>query len=702
MPGQGPKQYPCVLCNKRTNAKERRTVNKRISRTLNRCFLIDRTGGKVICNKCRHKCSSMQKKSATCSTGVNIQVPSSAAVSMPSSPVSKRRATNIQSPPSVTLPINSTVKSHAYCVLCKKPGPKLIVVSAEARFKVFLSHNILIPSGARCCPSHFTKGTLTHESLEIIPGTKDHSFVNRSTIMELLQQLRDEANVKGRKRLDFDDPEALNDDDYQTLTGLSKVDFDDILTYARSTDIRPSKSRSIRTCIAILLTKLKTSLDNKMLAVMFNMSKPQIRRAVSTARQALCNSFVPQHLGFQHVTRDSIIQKHTRPLAKELFTPSFADEKAILVLDGTYIYVQKSTNFAFQRRSFSMQKHRHLLKPMMIVSTTGYIIAAIGPYLADGKNSDAKILNHILATNVQEIKSWIKEDDILIVDRGFRDSAGVLSELGINMEMPSFLKKGQKQHSTEEANSSRLITKIRWVAESVNARIKTWKYLGKQLPNSQIPYIGDYVRIVSAICNKYRCPISTGNEESDLNMAAKMRYLLSKSNLLQQEVESNGLDKKSHRWVKLDEATTDLDDFPGFTEDEVRELTLGVYQVKLAKHYSQEHTNLDGTYEIWIDKQLPGLLVAKLQSRHISSSKYKCWIRYSDGAVTSWYCRCRSGARVVGACAHITSVIWYLAFARHEHVSLQMSKNWLDSVEDAAHIPEAIDESDSETEVTEE
>lgn len=102
------------------------------------------------------------------------------------------------------------------------------------------------------------------------------------------------------------------------------------------------------------------------------------------------------------MTRDTVIQKHTRPLAKELFCPS--DE----VLDGTYIYVQKSTDFAFQRRSFSMQKHRHLVKPMMIVSTTIYIVAAIGPYLADGNNSDAKILNHISATNVQEIKSWIK------------------------------------------------------------------------------------------------------------------------------------------------------------------------------------------------------------------------------------------------------------------------------------------------------
>lgn len=60
------------------------------------------------------------------------------------------------------------------------------------------------------------------------------------------------------------------------------------------------------------------------------------------------------------------------------------------------------------------------------------------------------------------LNKLIKEDDIMIVDCGFLDSAGVLSELGINMEMPSFLQKGQKQHTTEEANNSRLITKVRF------------------------------------------------------------------------------------------------------------------------------------------------------------------------------------------------------------------------------------------------
>lgn len=52
---------------------------------------------------------------------------------------------------------------------------------------------------------------------------------------------------------------------------------------------------------------------------------------------------------------------------------------------------------------------------MMIVTTTGYIVVAIGPNLADGKKSDAKILNHIIGTDNEEINAWLQEDDVLIV-----------------------------------------------------------------------------------------------------------------------------------------------------------------------------------------------------------------------------------------------------------------------------------------------
>lgn len=79
--------------------------------------------------------------------------------------------------------------------------------------------------------------------------------------------------------------------------------------------------------------------------------------------------------------------------------------------------------------------------------------------------------------------------------------------------MPFYLKKGSKQHSTEEANLSRLITIVRWMVKSANGRIKQWKLLGKTVPNTLVPAVGDFVRIVCALCNAYRDPLTPVNDQ---------------------------------------------------------------------------------------------------------------------------------------------------------------------------------------------
>lgn len=86
--------------------------------------------------------------------------------------------------------------------------------------------------------------------------------------------------------------------------------------------------------------------------------------------------FVPRILGFQPITREDVIQRHTPHLPK-------TEDPAILVLGGKYVYIQNSSNFSFVRRSYSLHKHRPLLKPMMVVTTTGYIVSILGPYLSD-------------------------------------------------------------------------------------------------------------------------------------------------------------------------------------------------------------------------------------------------------------------------------------------------------------------------------
>lgn len=69
------------------------------------------------------------------------------------------------------------------------------------------------------------------------------------------------------------------------------------------------------------------------------------------------------------------------------------------------------------------------MKPMMVVTTSGYIVSVLGPYLSDSKNNDAGILNHMIKKNAEEMRSWLNDGDTFIVDRGFRDSADVLSDI---------------------------------------------------------------------------------------------------------------------------------------------------------------------------------------------------------------------------------------------------------------------------------
>ncbi|CAC5387643.1 unnamed protein product [Mytilus coruscus] len=608
--------FKCVLCSKCTKPKERATVNKDITKYLRRKFLIEAKDGDIICNKCRH----IFRKERDHKVLPCVKTSKSSS-----------QTTATFSPPSVSLKIPSTSKSHAYCCICKKPGPKLIVISPDVRTATYVDNNILIPSGNRCCPNHICDGHLNDDALCRIKTT-DESFVNRTYLLEIMNKMRKKIRESASRRLNFDDSN-LSEPDYITMTGLSKINFSEVCSTLKSS----------------------------------------VRRAFNSVRQAFMSEFVPANLGFQHISREEVIQKHTRPLAQSMFG-GIASNNAILVLDGTYIYVDKSNNFHFQRRSYSTHKGRPLVKPMIVCTTTGYYVSVLGPYLADYRNNDASILTHMLKTNVEEIRDWVNEEDIFVLDRGFRDAIPLLEDLGIQAEMPRFLKKGDKQFSTEDANMSRLVTKIRWIVESSNARIKTWKYLSHTLPTNQIPFIGDFVRIVCALSNKYAQPLSQCRDvESDQLEAAKMIHLSKMSNTLKEHVETENLLKKKLIWKVASEC--DFENFPRLDDQELRNITCGVYQMKLASSYIQEYT--DEESDIFVHREDSNLLRIKIQSRHTSSKKHQLWIRYNESYIDSWYCLCRAGARVVGACSHVAAVLWYLGKELYKDKSVSYGvRNW--------------------------
>ncbi len=98
-----------------------------------------------------------------------------------------------------------------------------------------------------------------------------------------------------------------------------------------------------------------------------------------------------------------------------------------------------------------------------------------------------------------------------------------MEELGLNVALPPFLN-GRRQFTAAEANQSWYVTKVRWVVEAANARIKQFKFLSNTVQNSSLPYLEEYLSIACAIINRYRPPIKTSTPE-DVEIGQKMIVL---------------------------------------------------------------------------------------------------------------------------------------------------------------------------------
>ena len=161
----------------------------------------------------------------------------------------------------------------------------------------------------------------------------------------------------------------------------------------------------------------------------------------------------------------------------------------------------------------------------------------------------------------------------MILDRRFRDSLGVLKALGIDTAMPSCLGRGRRQFDVYDANRSRFITKLRWVVESLNTRLKSLKWFSRTIQNSSLPSVTDYVPIVAALTNCFYSPLVTPSPDDD-EAVRHMKLLLTQSNMLQDRLIQDNLQRHT-AWQSIE--IDDLSEpFPTMSLAGIRSLTLGI------------------------------------------------------------------------------------------------------------------------------
>ena len=152
----------------------------------------------------------------------------------------------------------------------------------------------------------------------------------------------------------------LIDDEYHLLTSLSKDDFNELVGIISSASIRNSSNRSIRTAVGIYLCELILGYQPS-LSYMFQFpDKRTVSKTVNGARQTILKNFVPYNLGFKHVTRQDVIDYHTTTIARQLMCDGDGSNTAIVVIDGTYIYIQMRNNFPSVKSGFLILRFRNL------------------------------------------------------------------------------------------------------------------------------------------------------------------------------------------------------------------------------------------------------------------------------------------------------------------------------------------------------
>ena len=132
-----------------------------------------------------------------------------------------------------------------------------------------------------------------------------------------------------------------------------------------------------------------------------------------------------------------------------------------------------------------------------------------------------------------------------------------------------------------------------------------------------------------------------------------------------------------------------------------------MFQLKRARAYTAEKLNnfsdqpQTSNYILQRCRTIPNLIRVPIQSAHSRRTMYHPTLQFTNEKVIGWWCNCITGARNIGCCSHITSVIWYLGYERQRHSSTQMrSAGYVNYATDSIQISDYYDSSDDDAEET--
>lgn len=127
---------------------------------------------------------------------------------------------------------------------------KIICCTSQCQNTIINEKGIFINSKARCCVNHLINKLFTKESLKLLKSKYIETSFNRTDIVTLLENVRKTLALSSC--LNFENVHLLSDSVCYSLTGITKENFEDIVSHLST--LRNSSVRTINTCMCCHFT----------------------------------------------------------------------------------------------------------------------------------------------------------------------------------------------------------------------------------------------------------------------------------------------------------------------------------------------------------------------------------------------------------------------------------------------------------------
>lgn len=470
-------------------------------------------------------------------------------------------------------------------------------------------------------------------------------------------------------------------------TAHSRTDLSQLLLEVPSLNVHLNSDQAAD-ALFMYLMKLRTAKSDTEIGFLFNVSRDTVARRIEMARKSLKRDVVPKYVN-REWSRDELIA-HKTVLSHKLFDDG-NQCTAHIILDGTYIFIEKSKSHQSQKGTYNSHKKRNYVKVMVGTAPDGFIIFVAGPFMA-GAN-DASITSTLLSENIPALKNF-QPEDVAIVDRGFRDCVVDLVNKGFIVKTPACSALGT-QLTTKEANKTRLVTRVRFDIERMNGVMKnTWKTFGAVYESQKVPVMMTDFEIASALINRKKTSLARTDASSEL-IAARMLSRLDQPNELDEVIRKPYFKKfRQKEFILFENPSL----FPKLTMDDLFAISCGPYQIEQAKYYGRSHLeDHNNQFEAFtlpddvlransdLSKLLANegnavLIMTSQKSRFVSTTVHRSYVVFDPfvldyQSILHYCCDCKVGRRTVGCCSHVMCIIHFFGYAQYNGGIAKVAKH---------------------------